>query len=33
MGLSHENNTAALPPMLLGVFETAVFAGSKRRHG
>jgi hypothetical protein len=32
MGLSHGNNTAALPPMLLGVFETAVFAGSNRRH-
>ena len=23
MGLSHGNNTAALPPMLLGDFETA----------
>ncbi|MCI1850373.1 hypothetical protein LH991_00290 [Schleiferilactobacillus harbinensis] len=32
MGLSGGNHTAALPPMWLGDFETAVFAGSKRRH-
>ncbi|HAY53802.1 MAG TPA: hypothetical protein DCY46_07500 [Lactobacillus sp.] len=28
MGLSHGNNTAALPPMLLGDFETAKQAQS-----
>ncbi|MFT8339721.1 MAG: hypothetical protein ABF634_14260 [Schleiferilactobacillus harbinensis] len=31
-GLSGGNHTAALPLMWLGDFETAVFAGSKRRH-
>ncbi|QEU48461.1 hypothetical protein FMM01_14715 [Schleiferilactobacillus harbinensis] len=31
-GLSGGNHAAALPLMWLGDFETAIFAGSKRRH-